>query len=390
FWVARMMMMQQAVVGEDPFHTVYLHQLVRDEKGVKMSKTLGNVVDPLDMIDEFGADALRFTMAQMAAIGGVLKLSTERVKGYRNFSTKIWNAFRFAEFQGAFEAPRPEGIPTATQPLNKWIIGETGRVREAVDEALTAYRFNDAANALYAFVWNMVCDKYIEFTKPLLYDGSDEVKLETQQVVAWVLDQCVILLHPIMPFITEELWNISGSRSKMLIHANWPTYTAAELIDPTAEAELDWAISLIEGVRSARAQMNVPASLMIPMLQLEADAAAQSAWANNEVFIKRLAKIGSLEAVSAAPKGSLAVSTKGAAFALPLADIIDVDAEKTRLSKSIDKLTKEIGGLNGRLKNPKFVASAPEAVVTEARANLALRVEEMAQLNAAMTRLNDI
>ena len=219
FWVARMIMMQKAVVNEIPFHTVYLHQLVRDEKGKKMSKTTGNVIDPLEIVDEFGADALRFTNAQMAALGGVLKLSKQKITGYRNFTTKLWNAARFAEMN---EAVGSDGaVPEASATVNKWIIGETAKVRETVDAALEAYRFNDAANARYAFVWGKVCDWYVEFSKPLLLDGDAATKAETQAVMAWVIDQCVVLLHPIMPFITEELWGTLGERKKILAHTDW-------------------------------------------------------------------------------------------------------------------------------------------------------------------------
>jgi len=382
-----MMMMQQAVVGQDPFHTVYLHGLVRDAKGKKMSKTTGNVIDPIAVIEDYGADALRFANAAMAAIGGVLKLSEDRIKGYRNFGTKLWNACRFAEMNGATGSdgtiPRPEAT------VNRWIIGETSRVREEVDAALAAYRFNEAASALYHFVWNVVCDWYVEFSKPLLLDGGEAEKAETQATMAWVMDQCLILLHPIMPFITEELWGTLGDRDKMLIHQDWPGY-GTDLVDAEAEREMRWVISFIEGVRSARAQMNVPVGLYIPVLQLEADTAARRAWANNETLIKRMARIESLEDADQAPKGSLSVTAHGANFALPLADIIDVEAEKARIAKVMGKLEKEIGGLAGRLNNPKFVESAPQEVVDEARENLALRQEELAQLQAAMTRLEEI
>ena len=387
FWVARMMMMQLAVVDQVPFHTVYLHDLVRDEKGKKMSKTTGNVIDPLVIVDEYGADAMRFTNASMAAIGGVLKLSEDRIKGYRNFGTKLWNACRFAEMNGATHGPALPPQPAAT--VNKWIIGEAARVREEVDAALTAYRFNDAANALYAFVWGKVCDWYVEFSKPLLLDGSEAEKSETRATMAWVLDQCLILLHPIMPFITEELWGLLGDRAKMLVHADWPDYTADALVDPAAEAEMRWAISMIEGIRSARAQMNVPAGLHVPVVMESADDAARTALANNEVLIKRLARVGDITQ-GAAPKGSITIPTAGASFALPLADIIDVAAEKARVQKVLDKLGKELGGLRGRLNNPNFAASAPEEVVAEARENLRLREEEEAQLKTALARLSEI
>ena len=388
FWVARMMMMSYAVEDKLPFHTVYLHQLVRDAKGEKMSKTRGNVLDPLEIVDAYGADALRFTNAQMAALGGVLKISEERIKGYRNFGTKLWNAFSFAEH---YEIPYPGDTPRpdAQLTLNKWIIRETAKVREAVDTALEGYHFNEAANALYAFVWGKVCDWYLEFSKPILQGDDEAAKVETQQTLRWVLDQSLILLHPIMPFITEELWGFADNRAKMLVHADWPEY-GAELVDVDADREMNWVISLIEGIRSARAQMNVPAGLKIPVLQTVADDHAVQALANNEALIMRLARVESIIVADEAPKGSLTVPAAGASFALPLADIIDVDAEKARLGKQLEKLGKELGGLRGRLNNPKFVESAPEAVVAEAKANLALREEEEAKLTAAIGRLEEI
>ncbi|SLN50233.1 valine--tRNA ligase [Roseisalinus antarcticus] len=391
FWVARMMMMQLAVVDEIPFHTVYLHQLVRDEKGQKMSKTKGNVIDPLEIVDEFGADALRFTNASMAALGGVLKLSVDRIKGYRNFGTKLWNACRFAEMNGVFENHK-SGAPIPRNPsetVNKWIVGETARVREEVDAALEAYKFNDAAAALYSFVWGKVCDWYLEFSKPLLLDGNEAEQAETRATMAWVLDQCLILLHPIMPFITEELWQTLGDRDRMLALTPWPEYSADQ-IDPAADAEMNWVVGLIEDVRSARAQMNVPVGLYVPVLQLQADDAARRAWSSNEALIKRLARIDSLTETDAAPKGAISISAPGASFALPLADIIDAGAEKARLEKALAKLGKELGGLRGRLGNPKFIESAPDEVVQEARDNLSLREEEEAKIKAALSRLAEI
>ena len=391
FWVARMMMMQLAVVDEVPFHTVYLHQLVRDEKGQKMSKTRGNVIDPLQIVDEFGADALRFTMVQMAALGGVLKLSTERIKGYRNFGTKLWNACRFAEMNGVWDGHATQDAPpAATATVNRWIIGETARVREDVDAALDAYRFNDAANALYAFVWGKVCDWYVEFSKPLLMDGDAETRAETQKVMAWVLDQCLIMLHPIMPFITEELWSQTGTRAKMLVHADWPAHSAADLADADADREMTWVIGLIESVRSARAQMRVPAGLQVPMVLRELDQAGRDAWARNEALIAKLARIDSLTEVPAFPKGTVTIPVEGGIFGLPLADIIDVSAEKARLEKTLEKLAKEIGGLKGRLNNPNFASSAPEEVVAETRDNLALRQEEEATLKTALAQLAEL
>ena len=388
FWVARMMMMQLAVVDQIPFDTVYLHGLVRDAKGKKMSKSTGNVIDPLDIIDEYGADALRFTNAAMASIGGVLKLDMQRIQGYRNFGTKLWNAARFAEMNEA--VPSDGSIPMAEQAVNKWIIGETAKVRKVVDAAFDTYRFNDAAQALYAYVWGKVCDWYVELSKPLLNGDDAAAKEETRRVMGWVIDQCLILLHPIMPFITEELWGAFGERAKMVVHADWPTYSAAELVDTLADREMNWVISLIEGIRSARSQMRVPAGLRIPMIVTELDDAGQAAWARNEAMILKLARVVDLTHADAFPKGTITVAVPGGTFGLPLADIIDIDAEKERLEKSLGKLVKELGGLRERLNNPKFVASAPDEVVEEARANLAEREEEEAQLKAAMDRLNEI
>ncbi len=389
FWVARMMMMQLAVTGQIPFKDVYLHGLVRDAKGKKMSKSLGNVVDPLEIIDEYGADALRFTNAAMASLGGVLKLDMARIAGYRNFGTKLWNATRFAEMNGVFENRTPSAdIPKASATVNQWIIGETARVRGEVDAALAAYRFDDAAAALYRFVWGKVCDWYVEFSKPLLLDDGPQTA-ETKETMAWVIDQCLILLHPIMPFMTEELWAVTGQRDKMLVHADWPTY-GADLIDAEADREMNWVIGLIEGIRSARQQMHVPVGLYLPLVVKDMGDAAKAAWDRNEVLIKRLARIDELTVVDAFPKGCATVPMDGATFGLPLADIIDVAEEKARLEKSLQKLAKEIGGMTGRLSNPKFVESAPDEVVEETRANLAAREDEASKLQEAMDRLAEL
>ncbi|CRK74889.1 valine--tRNA ligase [Nereida ignava] len=387
FWVARMMMMQLSVVNDIPFDTVYLHGLVRDAQGKKMSKTTGNVIDPIDIIDEYGADALRFANAAMASLGGVLKLDMQRIAGYRNFGTKIWNAHRFAEMNGAVgsNGTRPE--PTAA--VNRWIIGETAKVLADVNAALEAYRFNDAANALYAFVWGKVCDWYVELSKPLLQGDDDTHKAETQATMAWVLDQCLILLHPIMPYVTEELWGTSDDRTSMLVHAQWPSY-GADLVDPAADEELNWVISFIDAVRSARAQMNVPAGLYIPVLAINIDPAARAAYTANEAMIKRLARIDNLSDAAETPKGAISVNAGASSFALPLKDIIDVDKENARLSKNLLKLEKEIKGLEGRVNNPKFAQSAPAEVVEEAKTNLSERQGEAEIVRAALARLAEI
>ena len=387
FWVARMMMMQLAVVGEVPFKTVYLHGLVRDAKGKKMSKSLGNVIDPIDIIDEFGADALRFANAAMASLGGTLKMDKGRIAGYRNFGTKLWNACRFAEMNGVWEGHISQSAPPkAEATANRWIIAECAALRQSLDDSLDAYRFDDAAHAIYSFVWGKVCDWYVEFAKPMFdTDQADE----TRKTMAWVLDQSMILLHPIMPFITEELWSTTGRRAKMLVHSDWPTY-GSELDDPQARREMNWVTALIDEVRSARAQMHVPAGLKVAMLRHDLDRAALQALCNNQALILRLARLESITQADTSPKGAITVSVEGGRFSIPLAGIIDIGEEKARLNKTIEKLQKELSGLRGRLKNPNFVASAPPEVVEESREKLALGDEEIEKLSKALSRLAEI
>jgi valyl-tRNA synthetase len=387
FWVARMMMMQLAVVNDIPFHTVYLHGLVRDAKGKKMSKSLGNVIDPLEIIDQYGADSLRFANAAMASLGGVLKLDTQRIAGYRNFSTKLWNACRFAEMNGVWEGHVTSATPpAATATANRWIIGEAARVRVEVDTALAEYRFDHAANALYAFVWGKVCDWYVEFAK-LLFDG--DAAAETRATMGWVLDQCMILLHPMMPFITEELWQTTGNRAKMLVHTDWPAY-GEDLVDAASMREMTWAISLIEDIRSARAQMHVPVGLKLDMLQLSLDDAGRTAWARNEALIRRLARIEGLAEAAQAPKGAITIAVEGGTFAIPLEGVIDIAEEKARLTKTLEKLEKDLNGLRGRLSNPAFLASAREEVVDETRDKLEQGEDEAGKLRAALARLAEL
>jgi len=385
FWVARMMMMQLAVVNDIPFHTVYLHGLVRDAKGKKMSKSLGNVIDPLEIIDEYGADALRFANAAMASLGGVLKLDTQRIAGYRNFGTKLWNACRFAEMNGVWEGHATGPAPSPKATANKWIIGETAKTLAEVNEALENYRFDQAADALYKFVWGKVCDWYVEFAKPL-FDGPDAG--ETRQTMAWVLDQSMILLHPFMPFITEELWSTTGKREKLLVHTEWPQLPAS-LIDRDAEREMTFVTTLIDDIRSARAQVHVPVGLKADLVATSLTEEARAAFQRNETLIKRLARVDQITE-GAAPKGSIAVAAEGAAFAIPLEGLIDIAEEKSRLQKGLDKLMKEIGGLKGRLDNPNFVKSAPEDVVMEAQSNLEARQDEAAKMQEALRRLADL
>jgi valyl-tRNA synthetase len=380
-----MMMMQLAVVNDIPFHTVYLHGLVRDAKGKKMSKSLGNVIDPLEIIDEYGADALRFANAAMASLGGVLKLDTQRIAGYRNFGTKLWNACRFAEMNGVWEGHATGPAPSPKATANKWIIGETARTLAEVNQALTDFRFDTAADALYKFIWGKVCDWYVEFAKPL-FDGPDAA--ETRATMAWVLDQSMILLHPFMPFITEELWGTTGKREKLLVHTDWPELPVT-MIDREADAEMSFATSLIDDIRSARAQVHVPVGLKADLVATSLTDAARQAFQRNETLIKRLARIDAVTE-GPAPKGSIAVAAEGAAFAIPLQGLIDIAEEKSRLQKALEKLGKEIGGLKGRLDNPNFVKSAPEDVVMEAQGNLEARQDEADKIKAALNRLADL
>jgi valyl-tRNA synthetase len=389
FWVARMMMMGIETMGKVPFETVYVHPLVRDEHGKKMSKSTGNVMDPLDLIDKYGADAVRFTLTAMAAMGRDLKLSENRIEGYRNFGTKLWNATRFAEFNEA--SPNSDFDPKSVkQTLNKWIIGETALVREAVDNSLEQYRFNDAANALYVFVWNKVCDWYVELSKPLLQGEDLTAVLETKETLAWVLDQSYILLHPIMPFITESLWDETGLRKKLLTHAEWPKYTSLDYVNEEADKEMNWVISLIEQIRSVRSEMRVNAGAKIPMIQLSLDTIAQKALDNNKLMIMRLARVESVTLASEAPNGAVTLPVEGGQFCLPLADIIDLEAEKARLNKAIDKLEKELNSINQKLSNDKFISNAPAAVILENRTRIEVGGKELLTLQAALKRVMEM
>jgi valyl-tRNA synthetase len=387
FWVARMMMMQLAVVEKEPFHTVYVHALVRDENGKKMSKSLGNVLDPLEQIDEYGADAVRFTLTAMAAMGRDLKLSTQRVIGYRNFGTKLWNAARFAEFNEC--KPIEDFDPSAVnQILNKWIIGEVAKSKEAMDDALNQYRFNDTANVLYTFVWGKVCDWYVELSKPLFQGDDLDIKQETQNTLAWVIDQCLIMLHPIMPFITEQLWSDIADRSNMLIHEDWPEYQSVDLVDIVADSEMNWVISIIENIRSVRSEMNVNAGAKIDLIILEFDDSKKVTFNENLVMIKRLARLKDISHALEAPKGSVTLTVEGGTVCLPLSEVIDLSAEKNRLQKLLDKLTTDIGITKKRVGNVKFTENAPTNVLAENKQRLVQWNSESEKLIKAIHRLN--
>ena len=388
FWVARMMMMGLHFMQEVPFHTVYIHALVRDEKGQKMSKTKGNVVDPLELIDAYGADALRFTMAALAAQGRDIKIATSRVEGYRNFGTKLWNAARFCEMN---ECVRVEGFdPTAlTQTVNKWIAGEAARAAAEITEALETYRFNDAAGAAYRFVWNVFCDWYLEFAKPLLMGSDEAAKAETRATAAWVLDQILLLLHPFMPFITEELWQRTAEqgpkREPMLVKAAWPNLSG--LGDAAADAEMNWVIRFISEVRSVRAEMNVPAGAKLALLIKDASAESMARLERHRDLIQRLARLESTAVASAIPDGALQLVLDEATLILPLKGVIDVAAETARLKKEVGKLQDEVKKIDAKLGNARFLAGAPEQVVEEQRERKSDAEAAMAKFADALKRL---
>ena len=384
FWVARMMMMGLHFMKEVPFHTVYIHALVRDEKGQKMSKSKGNVIDPLDLIDAYGADALRFTLAAMAAQGRDIKLSKQRVEGYRNFGTKLWNAARFAEMNGVAHDPAYD--PHAARvTVNRWIAGETARTEARVRQALDEYKFNEAAGAMYQFVWNVFCDWYLELIKPIL-NGSDEAaKAETRATAAWVMDQILLLLHPFMPFVTEELWQNTGERKQWLIASAWPSYKG--LGDTAADAEMEWVIRFVSEVRSVRAEMNVPAGAKIACVLVGANAETRrraAAWENEIMRLARLSSIGFEEQV---PKASAQIVLDEATVALPLEGVIDFAAEKARLAKELEKIAKDMAGIDSRLNNPGFVAKAPPEVLDESRERKAELEARKAKIDEALARL---
>jgi valyl-tRNA synthetase len=388
FWVARMMMTGLHFMKEVPFHDVYIHALVRDEKGQKMSKSKGNVIDPLEVIDQYGADALRFTLAAMAAQGRDIKLSTSRVEGYRNFATKLWNAARFAEMNEA--ALRPEFDPaTVEQTINRWIAGETERAVREVTENLVAYKFNEAAGRAYEFVWGTYCDWYLELIKPVL-NGDDAAAIaETRATVAWVFDEILKMLHPFMPFITEELWarmaEAGNGRDTILTLAPWSGLEG--LANDAADAEIGWVIKLVCELRSVRSEMNVPAGAKIPLEMVEASAVERMRIERHEDTISRLARLSQISFVDVASKGSAAIVFEDTTAALPLIGVIDLVAEAQRLTKEIEKARAEIAKIDGKLANPKFVSRAPAEVVEENRERRVDFEGQVTRFEAALRRL---
>jgi valyl-tRNA synthetase len=384
-----MMMMGLHFMQEVPFHTVYIHALVRDEKGAKMSKSKGNVIDPLELVDAYGADALRFTLAAMAAQGRDVKLARSRVEGYRNFATKLWNATRFADTNGADRAGHfyPDRVQLT---LNRWIVGEAEKAAREVTEAIEAYRFNDAANAAYRFVWNVVCDWYIELSKPVLQPAEGTMPdaaamAETRRTLGFVLDECVKLLHPFMPFVTEELWRVTAppeGRSGLVAHAAWPRHHG--LVDAAAEAEIGFVVDLVTAIRSARQEMGIAAGAALPVVLMNPSAETAERLARWDSMVRRLARVGELSTSVEPPRGAVQLVVRGEVVALPLAGVIDLAAEEKRLGKEIDKAAADIAKVDAKLGNPAFVEKAPEEVIEENRERREEAAERKAKFEAAL------
>jgi valyl-tRNA synthetase len=386
FWVARMMMLGLHFMEEEPFHTVYVHALVRDKNGQKMSKSKGNVIDPLDLIDEYGADALRFTLAIMAAQGRDVKLDPARIAGYRNFGTKLWNATRFGEMNGMKRDPDFDPA-SARLTVNRWILTELSRTVAAVTEGITVFRFNDAAGAAYRFVWNLFCDWYLELLKPVYAGADEDAKAESQAVSTYVLDEIYKLLHPFMPFMTEKLWAETAGdagRATLLCHADWPD---AGFADDDAAAEINWLVELVSGLRSVRSEMNVPPAAIAPLVIVGANAETRERAARHDPAIRRLARVGEVAFAGEAPKGSAQIVVGEATACLPLGDLIDIEAEAARLKREIDRNQGEIARLEKKLGNEKFVANAPPEVVEADREKQAELVETGERLELALNRL---
>ncbi len=390
FWVARMMMMSIHFMKEEPFRDVYIHALVRDEKGQKMSKSKGNVIDPLALIEEFGADALRFTLAALRRHGRDIKLATSRVAGYRNFATKLWNAARFAEMNGCV---RVEGFDPASArlTLNRWIATEMSRCITDVTAAVEGYRFNDAAGAVYRFVWNTFCDWYLELAKPV-FNGDDEAaKAETRATGAWALDEILKVLHPFMPFLTEELWERLGENGTgaggLLMQASWPQ---AQVSDEQAAGEINWLVNLISEIRSVRSEMNVPAGAKVAVVIVGASEETKARLKTHEAAILRLARAEKVDLADMAPSGSAQIVVGETTVCLPLAGVIDLGAERARLEKEIGKLDGEITKIEKKLSNPKFVEKAPDEVVEGEREKVSEAKEKLEKVQIALKRLAEI
>ena len=390
FWVARMMMMGIHFMGEEPFHTVYIHALVRDAKGQKMSKSKGNVIDPLELVEKYGADALRFTLAALTMPGRDVRMDESRVEGYRNFGTKLWNAARFCEMNECLPVAGFDP-KSAKATLNRWIIGEVAACGREIDRALAAYRFDEAANAAYAFTRNTFCDWYVELAKPLFSGDDEAMAAETRATAAWAMNRILRLLHPFMPFITEELWEQFGAKDTRLINAEWPQFEGLE--DRAAADEIGWVIGLISGIRSARSEMNVPPGARIPMVLIGAEQGNRDRLAAYGELISWLARLDGMEAVAAGaapPSGSIQLVHGEATVALPLGGVIDIAQEKARLEKEIAKEEAEAAKIEKKLSNEGFLAKAPQSVVDENKERRAEHQARIAQLRTALERLSGL
>jgi valyl-tRNA synthetase len=392
FWVARMMMMGCKFMDDVPFRTVYIHALVRDERGQKMSKSKGNIVDPLAVIERYGCDALRFTLAALAAPGRDVKLAESRIEGYRNFGTKLWNAARYAEMNRCVLDPRfdPKG---ATLTANRWIAAALAETAQRTAAAIEAYKFNDAAGELYHFIWHTYCDWYLEFTKPILTGIEDAGAAETRAMTAWVLGEIVHLLHPIMPFVTETLWrHLAGDGAGLLIAAPWPAH--ADLGDAAAMAEMEWVVGLIAAIRTARAEMNVPAGQELAALITEANADGRTWIARHAQQICRLARLSAITEGDAAQrralherKAALQIVVEGATVLVDLAGSVDLDRERARLAREAGALADELDKIAKKLANPQFIAKAKVEIVEEQRGRETEARAARARIEAALARI---
>jgi len=389
FWVARMMMMGCHFLEAAPFRDVYIHALVRDASGAKMSKSKGNVLDPLTLVDRYGADALRFTLTALAAPGRDVKLSEGRIEGYRNFGTKLWNAARFCQMNECVNWD-PFDPASAQLAVNRWVMGEAVQTTRQVTQALEEFRFHEAASSVYGFVWNVFCDWYLELIKPLLNGEDEAAKIETRRVAAWTLERILLLLHPIMPFVTEELWQrlaaFGPARERPLILADWPTAPDA-WIDLDAAAEIRWVIELISEVRSVRAELNVPAGARVPLLLIAPETAVAARLYRYEAVIDRLARLEYSTTAEAAPAGAVVFVLGETTAALPLEGLIDVAQETERLGKEVKKVSDDVARDRAKLANPQFAERAPAEVVEEHRERLREAEAALARLTAALARL---
>jgi len=386
FWVARMMMMGLHFMGDVPFREIYIHALVRDEKGQKMSKSKGNIIDPLVLIDKYGTDALRFTLCALAAQGRDIKLAESRVEGYRNFATKLWNAARFCQMNECRPPERFE-VRELTQTVNRWIAGKVAETAGRTALALETYKFNDAANAVYQFTWGTFCDWYLEFAKPIFGGADEAAKAETRATAAWVLDQILTMLHPFMPYITEELWEktAEGGRAGMLIGGDWPQYDFRA--DQAADAEMDWVVQLVTAVRAVRSEMNVPPGAKLQaILRGAGDETARRLDAHRDI-IQTLARLDSVTLGDEAPKGSVQVVVGEATVVLPLAGHIDVAQEQARLSKELSKIEAEMAKIDKKLGNEAFISKADPEVVQEQRERRDDYLAKRAKIAEALERL---